>query len=259
MLKYILPKAAAKAVSDVVTALFNRAKARFLGKTYKATEIQIGYITKPLEHREDLSLPGIFDSAAKAEGVTNPNEKLRQSCIDIASQYFDAHLEATKAQVLNAVQSYLHESQTSGTVDPDKELKEALESVVEKAASNIKTVTENETTRGKNLGSIDAILRMAAVDGVQDPLIYFSGPSDSHTCNECLRMFFMPDRITPRVWRMSELSHAYHVRGADRPSICSGHPNCRHFIVSILPGYGFSGGSLKFIAPDYDILKDQRG
>lgn len=258
MLKYILPRAAAKAVSDVVTALFNRAKARFLGKTYKATEIQIGYITKPLEHREDLSLPGIFDSAAKAEGVTNPNEKLRQSCIDIASQYFDAHLEATKAQVLNAVQSYLHESQTSGAVDPDKVLKEALESVVEKAASNIKTVTENETTRAKTLGTLDAVVRMAAVDGVQDPLIYGAHPLDQHTCKECQRIYFTPGG-EPRVWKLSELSHAYHKRGNEFPSTCGCHPNCRVSYASILPGYGFRGQVLSWIGPDYDILKDQRG
>jgi intein/homing endonuclease len=226
MLKYILPKAAVKAVSDVVTALFNRAKARFLGHTYKATEIRIGYLPKPIEHREDLSLGGIFDASAKAEGVAVPNEALKQSCIEIASQYFDAHAEATKAAVLNSVQSFLHDSTTNTSLDPDIVLKEALEEVVTKATANIKMVVDSESTRAKGMGTVDAISRMAAADGIADPVVYFAHPNDEHTCQSCKKIYFMPDQVTPRVWLMSELSSAYYKKGSDTPSICGCHPHC---------------------------------
>jgi hypothetical protein len=33
---------------------------------------------------------------------------------------------------------------------------------------------------------------------------------------------------------------------------------CRHSLVSIMPGYGFKNGSLSYIEPGYNIIVDQR-
>ena len=122
MLKFLLPQKAVKAVSNAVGAIFARAKKRFLGKQYGYKDIRFGASTtqRPAEHREDLSLRGVFEAAAKAEGM-KPNEKLYNSIEQEAENYFDAHQKLAEAKVTNAVQSFLHNADL-GSVKSDPEV-----------------------------------------------------------------------------------------------------------------------------------------
>ena len=80
-----------------------------------------------------------------------------------------------------------------------------------------------------------------------------------HNCNECLRLHMLPDGVTPKVYRMSELSMNWHKRGEDRPSCNGEHPGCRCSLQQLPPGWGFKGGYLAFISLDWDEYKDQHG
>jgi hypothetical protein len=257
MLKFTLTKKATKAISQIVGNIFARAKKRFLGKELGSKDIRFTPITKPVEHRLDLSLRGIFESAAKAEGMA-PNPKLYEVIEKGVEDYFDAHEKLATARVVNAVQSHLHDLEMGKEVkDPKKELRNVLDTVLEKVTSDVKTVVDTEGNRAKNYSTLDAITKITAGLGVNDPTVFFSGPNDKHTCNECLRLFFLKDGITPRVWKMSELKNGYFKRGDPAPSVAGCHCNCRHALGSVLPGYGFVGGRLTFISPGYDVWEDQ--
>ena len=259
MLKYLLSKPAVKAVGRAIDSLFNRAKKRFLGREFDSKDIRFS-LTLPdraPDHRLDLSLKGVFDNAARAEGLA-PNAKLYDSVEKGVESYFDAHRELAKARILHEVQSYLHEAdQGSSEADPAKVLGKALEEAFSKVTSEVETVVDSETTRGRNLSTLDAISKINAISGVDDPVIAFLGPNDQHTCKECLRVFFMPDG-NPRAWLASELRHVYFKRGDQTPCVAGCHPHCRHSLVSILPGYGFKSGSLSYIEPGYSIIDEQR-
>jgi hypothetical protein len=257
MLKFTLTKKATKAISQIVGNIFARAKKRFLGKELGPKDIRFVSVTKPVEHRLDLSLRGIFEAAAKSEGMT-PNEKLYESIEKGVENYFDAHEKLATARVVNAVQSHLHDLET-GKVDkdPEKVLKNVLDTVLEKVTSDVKEVVNTEANRAKNYSTLDAITKITAGLGIDDPTVYFSGPVDSHICGECLRLYFLADKVTPRVWKMSELKNGYFKRSDTKPSVASCHPNCRHTLCSVLPGYGFVGGQLTFIEPGYDVWQDQ--
>jgi len=228
VLKHILTRNAVKAIGRVIESLFNRAKKRFLGKEVDDKGIRFNVITpqRPAEHREDLSLKGVFDHAAMSEGLA-PNKQLYQEVEKGVESYFDAHRELAKARVVHEVQAYLHDAeQGSVKVDPEKVLGKALESAFTKVTQDVEKVVDTETTRGRNISTLDAISKINALSGVKDPVIAFIGPNDAHTCEECKRMFFMPDGVTPRAWLSSELRHVYFKRGDNSPCVAGCHPHC---------------------------------
>jgi hypothetical protein len=260
LLKYILSKNAAKAVRSVVGDIFNRAKRRLFGRDFTddSKDIKFNVITRPIEHRSDLSMRGIFEAAARAEGMP-PNEKLYQSLEKGVEDYLDAHQQLAEARVLNAVQAYMHDADHGKTAaDPDKVLKNVLEETFGKVKEDVGKVVDTEATKVRNYSTLDAISKLNSAVGVDDPTVYFAGPSDGNTCKDCMRLFFLEDKLTPRVWKVSELKNGYFKRGDTCPCVGATHPHCRHSLCSVLLGYGFVGGALTYIEPGYDVYKEQR-
>jgi uncharacterized protein YqgV (UPF0045/DUF77 family) len=248
---------AIKTIKNAVSALFARAKARFLGIPVRH-EIKISVHSKPLVTRSDLSLPGLFDAAATAEGF-RPAPNVRNAVIDVATAYMDAHEKLAQAQVVHAVQSWLTEAETKGVkTDMDTVLGGELADLMGRVTTNVKRVVETESTKARNAGALDAITKIAAATQVSDPHVFFAGPNDQHTCEECQRLFFMPDGVTPRVYLLSEVGHGYHRHGDPDPKIGGAHPNCRHSIVYISKGYGFRDGKITYLSPNHVELEKQR-
>lgn len=260
MLKFLLSKNAAKAVRAVVGDIFARAKKRLFGRdiTGGVKDIRFNVITRPADYRSDLSLRAIFDAAARAEGML-PNEKLYASLEKGVEDYLDAHQQLAEARVLNAVQAYMHDADHgAAAADPDKVLKSVLQDAFGKTVEDVGKVVDTEATKVRNYSTLDAIGKLNAAVGIDDPTVYFAGPVDGNTCKECLRLFFLPDKITPRVWKVSELKNGYFKRGDSCPCVGGLHPHCRHALCAILSGYGFVGGVLTYIEPGYDIVEHQR-
>lgn len=256
MARVVLGPRAVSTIKAAVSALFARAKARFLGTPVKH-EIKISVRSKPLHTRDDLSLPGIFNASATAEGF-RPASNVRHAVIEVATAYLDAHEKLAQAQVVHAVQSWLTTAEIKG-VDTDVEtvLGGELADLFGRITTNVKRVVETETTKAGNVGALDAITKIAAATGVDDPHVYFAGPNDTHTCEECLRLFFMPDG-RPRVYLLSEVGAGYHRHGDPDPKIGGAHPNCRHKLVYISRGYGFKDGRVVYVGPNHVELEAQR-
>jgi len=259
-MKNFIPKTGIKAIDKAIEALFMRLKARFLGYKYEPKQIRFtttGY-DKPLQHREDLSLPSVFEDAARLEGF-KANTKLLGAINESVEQYLDAHQELTKARVKSAIQTALLGSETSKEeVDVAQVIKKELTSVMEKASSDVAQVIDGEMGKAKNLSTLDAITKTTVVAGVEDPTIAFIGPNDKYCCKDCQRLYFMPDGVTPRVWKLSEIKVGWMKHNDLVPSMYS-HNHCRHTSSPMMPGFGFVNGKITYIEPGYDIWKDQRG
>jgi hypothetical protein len=255
--RFILGRAAVRKLHGTIDELFNRAKARLFGRDYSPK--QIIFSAKPIVHREDLSLGGIFDSAAHYEGVA-PNEELKASLHRIAEGYLDAAKERAKSNVVHAVQSFVTDAEHKGKkVESDIVIGGELEQVLGRVADDVKRIINTESTKARNFSAVDAISKVNLAAGITDPVVVFLGPNDTHTCDECRRLFFLPDG-TPRAWLRSELMSSYHKHGADSPSMSGCHPNCRHTPRTLLPGFGFNDeGRIAFIAPGHSELDKQRG
>jgi hypothetical protein len=226
-MRFFLGKQAIKAIHSAVDALFKRAKVRLLGRSYQPKQLVISSNSGPVGYRRDLSIPGIFEMSSQAEGM-KPRDDLREQIVATAEAYMDATQAKAKAQVVNAVNAFITDAEHSGkTVDPKVVLGGELAEVMRKVTSDVKRIAATETTRTRNLGTVDAISKINTMIGVSDPTVAFIVIRDGLACEECVRIHLMPDKTTPRVWKLSEVSAGYHKRGEDRPCISELHPHGR--------------------------------
>ena len=225
-MRYLLGKTAIATIGRAIDSLFNRAKARLLGRQYGPKQLAIRVTTEPLGHRHDYSIPGLFDSSSLAEGA-QPRDDLREHLVSTAESYLDATKAKAKAQVINAVKSFITDAELHGRkVDPQVVLGGELAEVMKKVTANVKMIAATEATRTRNVGTLDAITKTNTLVGVSDPNVYFVVVRDVLCCEECKRIHVMPDGITPRVYKLSEVSAGYHKRGTDTPCISGLHPHC---------------------------------
>lgn len=140
---------------------------------------------------------------------------------------------------------------------------EALTGIItkelEKARSGLETIAASESTKARNLGSIMDISRSAAIDGIKDPVVGFAVIKDGSTCESCIRVCLMPDKITPKLYYLSELSAGYFKRGDTVPSILGQHPHCRCLPFNVPSDWGFTNkGHITFVGVGHNELEEQR-
>lgn len=255
MIRPTLSKGAVGLVHRAVDNIFDRLKGRVLGpdfvRFYGDKQIFIG-------HRPEFSLPGLYRQAAIEEG-TRASEPHLNAFVRVAESYLDAERERTKAKVVKAVQDWLATSKVK--TDVQTVLGGELAGIFTDTMKNVERIVDTESTTARNMGTLEGISKVAAAANVDDPNVYFIVVRDAEfwKCGECPRLHLMPDKITPRVWKLSEISNGYHKRGDETPSIGGLHPHCRCTLSYIAIGFGFdASGRLKYIMPGYDAFAEQR-
>lgn len=249
----VLPKVAIKAIEAVLSELFSRARVRFLGREYGPKKILFGYA-----FREELSLPGVLDNAAKLEGF-NPNKRLKDSLSNMVKNYFESYESKAKSKVIFGIQNVLNESEGKD-LDFETVLGGQVAEVMTEITNDVKRMVDTETTRARNAGNLDVISKISAAHKIEDPVIYFAPVRDNNLCKECEKLHLVAGKGSkPRVWKLSEIGHSYHKKGEENPKMGGLHPNCRCSASILLKGFGFDDtGRLKFISLEHDELKSQR-
>jgi len=136
------------------------------------------------------------------------------------------------------------------------DLGEILKEKMGKAQSHFKLISEAEATKFRNTGRFLNIKKTSTSD---DPTIVFQTMKDNLTCPECKRLYLLDDGVTPRAFKMSQVTSDYHKKGGNTPSLCGCHPNCRCSLQTVPQGWGYKGGKISFISKNYDLYKDQNG
>jgi hypothetical protein len=254
-MKTHLSKKAVQTIEEAVDKLYDSAKERFLGPgAYRSwgKKLVFGF-------PEELSLVGLFAEASRAEGAS-PREEVLHTLLRVAAKYIDSRREHTKARVVAEVHGFIEEANEKGIkTDPRTVLQGRLTEVWKDAKADIKKIVESESTRVRNTGLFDAATRIAAMSGQSDPTMFFVVVRDGNRCEECTELHLMPDKVTPRLWKRSEIGASYHKRGDKTPKIGGLHPHCRCFLTVLLPGYGFdSSGKVKYIKPGYDAYAESK-
>lgn len=251
-----LSKKAVAAVEEAVDGLFDKVTARYLGPD----AAQRGDKTITIGYRPDLTLQSLYHAAAREE-ATRPHAESVESLADIARGYLNLARQTTKMKVVRAVESFLRDAQAKGeSPDVATVLGGQLADVWKTSTYDVTKILDSEAIRARNLGTLEGITKVNAAAGIEDPAVFFVVVRDSNRCEECTRVHLLPDGVTPRLWRMSEITSAYHVRGDDKPSWCGMHPHCRCTPATMMPGYGFDkAGMVTFISRDHDEFEKQRG
>jgi hypothetical protein len=247
-----LPKTAAQFISDAVDEVFDRLVVRALGPGVVDKQIFVAFDRK-------ASLPGLYESAAEAEGHT-PDTELLDSLLRISHGYLDATREKAKSKILQSVQAQLGNAKRVGPKKFRTALRGELEDLWDSVSSDVERVLDTEANHVKNIGVMDGIVKVNASQGVEDPVVFFVVVRDDVTCSECLRLHVCGDGHTPKLWRLSEIGSGYHKKGEPNPKIGGLHPHCRCTLTTLLPGYGFdAAGKVEYKHEGYDALKVQQG
>ena len=79
------------------------------------------------------------------------------------------------------------------------------------------------------------------------------------TGSEEFVLHLLPDKKTPRLWKLSEIGHEYHKKGDPNPKLPGLHPNCRCKLTYLAQGFGFDkDGKVTWKGVDHDELEFQR-
>ena len=84
----------------------------------------------------------------------------------------------------------------------------------------------------------------------------------NHNCKFCIANHLLPDGITPRAYKMSEVSGGYlsqQDRKDGKISLAGQHPHCRCSMYFVPSGYGYKQGRFTFIGLNHDEFNHQRG
>lgn len=207
-------------INSIVEEMFDRISQEFVGNIPglqgKSQNI----------NSKQMGLPHLY---IQGMGNRAPNEiekEALRTLLNTAHSYVESLKNKTKAIVSDRIDGLAREANARKEKLSIDKIQEAITEEMGKAKSALKTIVESEATKLRNLGSLVNISRFAADLGDTDPNCYFIVVKDGATCKECLRLHMMPDGITPRAYRMSELSHKYHKRGEDSPSAFGLHPHC---------------------------------
>jgi hypothetical protein len=232
------------AVRFVLDALFERAKARLLGRYSNSIFFQV-----VRDFGVDKSTEGMarYSFASKFGVDAAPDSEILETQADEASSFIDALKQKTTAQMLDAIKNG----------DPSE-----IKDIFKKTTDNLEMIVAEEINRASNLSIADGIDQVASSQGIEDPTVFSIGPLDVKTCKYCLSMYHCKSNPKiPRVYRRSQLSTAFFKpKEWDGKTIhLNAHPRCRHSLTVLMPGFGFdSNGKVTYIGKDHDEYEAQK-
>ena len=206
-----------------------------------------------------FSLAHIFIQALGGKEPNHFERDVLKSVLNSSYGYIEGLKNKTSSNVVENVDSIVKEAKIKNTFVTSAQVAEIISAEMEKARNHMQLIAEAESTKTRNLGHTMEIASNAQNQGIEDPNVFFIIVRDGKACKECLRLHMLEDEVTPRVWKMSELSMGYHKRGENHPSSCGEHPFCRCSLSQLQPGWGFKNGWVSFISLGYDEFAVQRG
>lgn len=241
-------------IFQYIDELFDNMSLQLLGETpYLKGKKSILFSSKP-----DLTLAHLFLRNLNETNITPQEEEAMKSLTSKAEEYVHGLRSRTKAQMISKIETYLSEKASKGkpssTVDLGKEIGEVLES----AKSHFNKIAEYETTHAANLGGAFQIARVGASQGQSDPNCYLAVIHDGKLCEDCKRLHLLDDEITPRIWKLSDISFGYGKKTDQKPTIVR-HNHCRCRLVFLANGFSFENGQVSFQALGHDEYEAQKG
>lgn len=243
-----------EALIQVIENLFDNIALDFLGNIPKLKNKK----TLTITGRTDFSLPHLF---IQAMGNRNPNSletNVLKGLLDSAHGYIESLKNKTASNIAERIDGLTREAQIRKQTLKEEDVQLAIDEELKKAKSSMASIAEAESTKIRNLGSMMDITSVSSNIGDANPTVFFVVIKDQSTCKECVRLHLMPDGVTPRLWKLSELKQGYHERGEDNASAFGLHPHCRCTLTYLSQGFGFEQGKLKYRSHNYDAYSKQK-
>lgn len=209
-------------IHDMVDDFFDRMSLRLLGDIPSLRNKKSIIFTS----RPDFTLAHLFLKSLETQNPLPAEVEAMKNLLSTAEEYVKSLRSKTKAQLTEKIDAYVKEKRLKGVAPSSVDIKQHVEDAFASARSHFKTIAEAESTKARNMGRAMNIGKVASSQGVQDPNVFFVVIKDNVTCKECIRLHLLPDGMTPRVWKLSEVGFNYHKKGEGNPKIAGLHPHC---------------------------------
>jgi hypothetical protein len=244
-----------EAIERMIKNRFDSISMKFLGIVPKPDKTkQIIFNTAPKDSMISLFL--------EALGSKKPNELEEQTLktmMRVSNGYLNALRDRSAAKIMHDVDSYVTTQSLKDAPVSVKKIDKIINKEMGKAGSHLKMIANSESNKAANTGTALQIAKLAENRGEKDPTVFFIVVKDDVTGPEEWILHLLPDRKTPRVWKLSELGAEYHKVGDPNPKLPGLHPNCRCKLTYLPQSWGFNeDGKVKFIGFDHDEFKSQR-
>lgn len=205
----------------------------------------------------DSSLLSLFLDAL-GSSPNKDEEKVLKMSLRIANGYIEALRDRTKARMVQKVDSYIKDQKQNNKRLNTKKIKGLMDKEFKSAKNHFKLIANTESNKVANTGTALQISKIGEEKG-EEPTVFFVVTHDDVTGDEEYRLHTLPDKITPRVWKLSEIGNEYHKKGDPNPKLAGLHPNCRCKITYLAKGFGFNqDGKVAFKGLDWDEYEYQK-
>jgi hypothetical protein len=249
-----LPLKAFEAIERMIKDRFDSISMKFLGLIPTQTK------TKNIIF--NASKDNIIGLFLKALGSKEPNELEEQTLktmMRVSNGYLDALRDRSTSRIMHDVDSYVTNQSLKNSPVSVKKIDTIINKEMGKAGNNLKMIVNSESNKAANTGTALQIAKLAENRGEGDPTVFFIIVDDEKTGFYEYILHTLPDRKTPRLWKLSEISASYYQPGGQYPSLSGLHVFCRCRISYLPPDWGFnSDGKVKFIGLGHDEFKVQR-
>lgn len=245
---------AVEAIEGVVKNHFDRLALEMLGIIpKKSKEKHIVFSTSK------KNLMSLFFQALSSRNPNQLEEDTLSTILRVATGYIDALRDRTSSRIVQDVDSYVRNQNLKKQDISANKIKEVMHKEMGKAKNHFKMIANAESNKAVNVGVALKISKIAEEKGEEDPVVYFAVTIDDVTGPEEFVLHLLPDRKTPRLWKLSEIGSEYHKKGDPNPKFPGLHPNCRCKIAYLPKGWGFNAdGKVKFVSLDHEEFASQR-
>lgn len=245
---------AVESIERMISSKFDNIGMQFLGMVPKITKTK-----KIVFSTSQNSLTSLF---LQALGTRNPNteeEDTLKVILRIANGYVEALKERTQARIIQNINAYMLDQNAKREPVQLTQTKKIFREEMDKAGNHFKLIANSESNKTANVGTALQISKVGESNGEEDPTVFFIVTIDDVTGSEEFRLHLLPDRKTPRLWKLSEIGHEYHKKGESNPKFAGLHPNCRCKITYLAKGFGFDeNGKSVWKGLDHDEFEVQR-
>lgn len=161
-------------------------------------------------------------------GTRKPNkneEDALKVLLSIANNYVESLKEKTVAKTTHEIDAYVKQLSLKKQPVQSTQIKSIVDNNMEIAMKHIKLIANHESNKAVNTGTALKISKIGEQKD-EDPIVFFVVTIDERNDPETYRLHLLPDRLTPRVYKLSELGTEYHKKGDTWPKVQGTNPNC---------------------------------
>ena len=242
-------------IGKIVDNMFDNLALQLIGEIPRLKNKKLAIISM----EPHFGLAHLFVQAMQNRAPNQIEQDLLRGLLVSADGYIESLKNKTRSNVTEAIDGLARSARMAGEKVAQDAVEAIMKEELKKARTHMAAIVESEASKLRNLGTLMNISRMATSVGDDDPTVFFVVMKDNITCKECIRLHLMPDQVTPRLWKFSELKQGYHKRSEDSPSAFGLHPHCRCTLVYLSKGFDFDNqGKTTYESDNHDAYKIQR-